>query len=234
MLDKNKYEYYKIKIENNELDKGEVQRLSDTYINILIQYYTKRKQTELRKEIQSGKRFESLFTKYIKKDLAYYIGNFAVTIKIFELLMRINTRQETFHNEMTALYEKAGVSDILNYLYKHPDSQHKIICERTGRSKSYLSQLLKELEEIGCVERYATGKRSFFSLTTDGQAFVKEKQQVKRNSTYDMFEGKYDFYIGDKLYVEKRGYSKKELRTVEFDYKLDRMNFSEVNCVGKY
>ena len=94
---------------------------------------------------------------------------------------------------MTALYAKAGVKEVLEYIYKNPDSQHKTICEMTSvKNKSYLSQLLKQLETAGCVERYSGGKTSFFSLSIDGQAFVKDKIGSEKKEIFINPKRKYD------------------------------------------
>lgn len=113
----------------------------------------------------------------IKCGLSFQIGFLAALIKIFEILAFYSSEKENFHNDMVSLYNKAHVSVILHYLLVNPDSQHKAIAARTGLRANYLSQLMRELEAVGCVARYATGKRSFYSLTKEGEAFVRKKEQ---------------------------------------------------------
>lgn len=185
MLDKKLYERYLEEINGNQLTEKEVENLTIDYMNLLIQDYIDKQYDKIQKELSSAKRFKQLFEKQISNRLSYHIGEFSMLIRLFEILIRTIARKESFRKQMIALYAKAGVKEVLEYIYYNPDSQHKTICERTAvKNKSYLSQLLKQLETAGCVERYSGGKTSFFSLSIDGQAFVKDKINFERINTY--------------------------------------------------
>lgn len=193
MLDKKLYEKYSLEIKENRLNEKELENLSNDVMNMLLQDYHQKKYNEVEQVLKLAKRFSSLFCQCIISPLSYEVGWFAAVIAVFELLEKSGNRKESFQTRMTALYEKSGVKEILEYIYKNPDSQHKTICEKTSvKNKSYLSQLLRQLEDAGCVERYSTGKRSFFSLSLEGQAFVKEKHQYKKTGEYSFLIRKYD------------------------------------------
>lgn len=181
MLNVEKYQYYQMKTEEKGLEANDVKRLSEDLLDVMLLYYVEKKQEDILNEVELGKRFRNLFKRFIKDELSFYIGIFLAILNIFELLVLSNRKQTNFNDEMNALYGKSGVSKILDYLDKHPDSQHKVICERLGMNKSYLSQILKELERVGCINRYATGKRSFFSLSVEGREFVKKKCPSENN-----------------------------------------------------
>lgn len=193
MLDKDIYEKYLRKVNEDRLTEKGVENLTTDCMNLLIQYYIDKQYMEIQKELNSAKRFRQLFEKQVSNRLSYYIGGFSILISFFEVLTRTKVRKDSFKNQMTALYAKAGVKEVLEYIYKNPDSQHKTICEMTSvKNKSYLSQLLKQLETAGCVERYSGGKTSFFSLSIDGQAFVKDKIGSEKKEIFINPKRKYD------------------------------------------
>lgn len=232
MLNKKIYEKYVLKTKENTLATEDLEKLNGDLINIMIEFYVHKNYDEVRKEIKSAKYFISLFNKYIIHSLSYQIGCFSMIIKIFELLMKSSIRKDEFKNVMNALYAKSGVKEILEYIYKNPDSQHKTICEKTSvKNKSYLSQLLKQLENAGCVERYSTGKRSFFSLSVEGQTFIKDKQKSKELEEHILPVEKYNlnYFENGQCNIEPE---KKYSRV--FFYRKDKNYASgEVNCVGK-
>lgn len=192
MLDKKLYEKIQSEIKESRLNEKELEHLVNDMTNLLLHSYYQKKYDEVEKQIKSAKRFTSLFHTCITSLLSYQIGCFSATVTVFELLIKYGIHRESFQTRMTALYEKSGVKEILEYIYKNPDSQHKVICEKTSvNNKSYLSQLLRQLEDAGCVERYSAGKRSFFSLSIEGQAFVKDRLPYKKTGEYDFLREKY-------------------------------------------
>lgn len=229
MLDKKLYEEYSKNIRENLINEREVENLTHDLMNLLIQYYSDKNFDKIEIEVKNAKRFKSALRKCIVDNLSYQIGCFSAIITVFELLIKSHIRKESFHTSMIALYEKSGVKEILEYIYNNPDSQHKKICERTSvKNKSYLSQLLKQLENAGCIERYSIGKRSFFSLSLAGQAFVKERYTPTKHTDYTPTIRKYDFshsadvYNKNPQYNTLDKYSSKNRITQEsknYDYK---------------
>ncbi|MCI9344563.1 MAG: winged helix-turn-helix transcriptional regulator [Lachnospiraceae bacterium] len=123
--------------------------------------------------------------------LSFQIGFFVAMLKIFGILAFSSSRKENFYEDMNALYHKARVSAILHYLLKNPDSQHKTIAEKNGLKANHLSQLMRELEAVGCVARYATGKRSFYSLTKEGETFARKKEQEQNILNDELYAYKF-------------------------------------------
>lgn len=244
MLNKEIYEMIQIKINNNELCVEDLQILNNDFLNECSILYIHNKQREIENEISFGKRFKNLFKKCIKDYFSFQIGNFYGTLKCLEVLLCSNKRQTKFNELMIASYEKSGVSNILNYLYEHPDSQHKVICESLHMSKSYLSQLLRELERAGCVERYATGKRSFFSLSVLGQDFVRKKKNENKaladiyNYKFGRKDNKYDIFSGSRPTINTLPgmFQRSEFKPKYFSgpEKLELVNTKEEAYAGKY
>ena len=186
MMDEMKYVLLEERIQSNQLDEKDMQYISTNLRNVLIEYYVENEEHALRQEIQRAKIYQRLLKTNIKDYISYYIGSFSATLLLFDFLLDSKRRKEKTRKNISEARMMAGANKVLNYLYDHPDSQHKIICENTCITKSYLSQLLKELVSRGLVERYATGKRSFFALTLDGQTFIKEHRQkhIKKKAIY--------------------------------------------------
>lgn len=233
MLDKKIYERYLLKVNERQLEDKDLDGLNNDVMNIMIQFYIDKQYDELRKELVSAKRFKKMFEEQVTSYLSYQIGCFSMIIKVFEILVKNNIRKDDFKKQMTALYAKAGVKEILEYIYKNPDSQHKVICERTKvKNKSYLSQLLKQLENIGCVERYSGGKTSFFSLSIDGQVFVKEKQKNEKTVEPVFPIGKYNISCLNNPEKDSMDIHVVKNNNILWEKKYEKYNM-EVNCVGK-
>ncbi len=181
MMDKKMYEYFQRRL-GEGLQVKEVQRLSDEWLNSSVQGYLQGHYKQVQEEVEKGKRFQRLLKKAVMDPVSYVVGIFSGILYAMELLTSFTKQRTDFFKEAEALFEKANVERIANYLSKHPDSQHKVICTELGINKGYLSQLLREMERTGLVERYAAGKRSFYSLTLYGQKFVK-KERSRKNVT---------------------------------------------------
>lgn len=185
ILNIEKYEHLETLLSENSTDLPDtVNELSESLLDKSISLFASGMYKELNKELDSSKRFKVLFEQSYSKNLDYYIGYFHALTTVFSMLLDKEAEDDTFEKEMNALSEKASVKKILFYLLDHSDAQHKVIAEKAGMTPSHLSQLMRELEGTGCVERYASGKRSFYSLSLRGQAFtkkLKEKTELSEN-----------------------------------------------------
>ncbi|MDO4471220.1 MAG: hypothetical protein Q4C84_15405, partial [Bacillota bacterium] len=74
---------------------------------------------------------------------------------------------------MKRLSTKAHYSNILKYIYYWPSSRHKEIAENEGIRVSFLTEIMKELQQKGAVKKYYSGKAAFYELTIDGKKFVR-------------------------------------------------------------
>lgn len=185
ILNAEKYKHLETLLSENNADLPDtVNELNDSLLDESISLFNAGMYEDLNKELDSSKRFKVLFEQSYSKTLDYYIGYFHAVTTAFNVLVNREIEDDTFEKEMNALSEKASVKKILFYLLDHSDSQHKVIAEKAGVTPSHLSQLMRELEDTGCVERYASGKRSFYSLSLRGQAFtkkIKEKAELSEN-----------------------------------------------------
>lgn len=197
MLNKEIYTIIKNEIEKNELNENKLKNLNEDLSRLLIHLYIQKKYSTIETELSSGKRFKKILMKIVRDKISYYIGMFTNTLALFDLLTNLSKNNLTFHERMVVLYTKANVKKVAEFLLMNPDSQHKVIAENTDIDKGYLSHILKELQEAGCVERYGTGKRSFFSLSVQGREYVKKQQHFNRLAAYsslisdDLFKNKY-------------------------------------------
>ena len=197
MLNKETYAILKKEIEKDTLNENDLKNLNEDLSRLLIHLYLEKKYSKIKTEISYGKRFRNLFMKVVRDKISYYIGSFSCILNLFELLINRTNKHLSFREHMISLYAKANVKNIAEFLLDHPDSQHRVIAQNIDIDKGYLSHILKELQEAGCVERYGTGKRSFFSLSVQGRDYVKKQKQLNRVMLYnylikdDLFNNKY-------------------------------------------
>lgn len=198
-LNKTMYDYLEVRMKNENLSNEDLQHFNDNVLNYLTDCFTKRKTSEVEKQLGILSRFQALLTPKIEDKKSYSIGILTGIQKTFQILLLTKHKNNNFDKAMKGLTKKANVNDVLEYLYNHPDSQHKTITGALGINKGYLTQILKELADVGCVERYATGSRSFFSLSLDGQAFVRQKDSYNKligRSHFDLSDNyRYKYYV---------------------------------------
>ena len=196
MLNKETYAILKKEIENDTLKANDLKNLNEDLSRLLIHLYLERNYSKIKTEISFGKRFRNLFMKVVRDKISYYIGGFSCILSLWEILVNVTNKNQLYREQMLSLYAKANVKNIAEFLLDHPDSQHKVISENIDIDKGYLSHILKELQEAGCVERYETGKRSFFSLSVQGREYVKKQKQLDRAM-------RYNYFINDNLFNNK-------------------------------
>lgn len=156
-----------------------------------VSLYQDRKLNSLTRSLKKSDYLRTSLLGIISCGLSFQIGFFAALLKIFGILAFSSSKKENFYEDMIPLYHKARVPAILHYLLMNPDSQHKTIAEKNGLKANHLSQLMRELEAVGCVARYASGKRSFYSLTKEGEAFVRKKEQEQNILNDELYAYKF-------------------------------------------
>ena len=70
MLDKDIYEKYLRKVNEDRLTEKGVENLTTDCMNLLIQYYIDKQYMEIQKELNSAKRFRQLFEKQVSNRLS--------------------------------------------------------------------------------------------------------------------------------------------------------------------
>ena len=179
MPDKEMYEYFQYRLEEG-LQEKEVRRLSDEWLNEIVQCYLRGHYKQVQENLEKGKRFQRLLKKAVSDPISYVIGIFSGVLYAMVLLTGVTRQRMDFFQDAATLFKKAHVEAIAEYLYRHPNTQHKTLCAELKLNKGYLSQLLRDMERTGCVERYAAGRMSFYSLTLYGQEFIK-KERFRKN-----------------------------------------------------
>lgn len=188
-------EYYKIlentlKDDNDADKKNSLNSMKEEILYEFATLVTDDKKEELGKELHFSKRFQKLLENYVSEDISYEIGTIVGIFITTEFISHKLALRNEAEIKMSAVFEKEINQKILLYLYDHPGSQHKVIAEAVGIKSNYLSQQMRELEDAGGVVRYGVDRRSFYELTLDGQAFIKNKK-IDRDShlyTHNLIE----------------------------------------------
>lgn len=202
MLDKKTYEYFQSRLKEG-LQEKEVRQLSDEWLKRSVKSYLQGNYKQMQEDLDKGNRFQRMLKKAVKDPVSYVVGIFSGTVYAMELLTGFSRQRMGVFGETAVLFKKANVGDIAEYLYKNPNAQHKTISAELGLNKGYLSQLLREMERTGCVERYAAGRMSFYSLTLYGQEFVKREKLRKSltnpvrvmSTRTELLEEKYSAFV---------------------------------------
>lgn len=183
LLNKDTYEEYcNLLQEENYIElERKIETLNDALITTYIQDYLDNDHERMKRDLKNSTRYKKILFSNIKDRLSYQIGAFNAILTIFEILVYKKIKNEDFTQKIKSLFNKKNYSNVLLFLYKNPDSQHKVILDNTGLKANYLSEILKELEKEECVHRYAAGKRSFFTLSNKAQNYIREN--VKTTNT---------------------------------------------------
>lgn len=105
----------------------------------------------------------------------------------FNKLLRDAYDARGFEEEMELIEQGYRyVRSILRYLYRHAHVQHKVSKENLEIPASTLSDSLKVLEQVGCVEKIESGKYSFYNLTVEGKKYVHDREKgIDEEYIYD-------------------------------------------------
>ncbi|RJW37300.1 hypothetical protein DXC92_22635 [Clostridiales bacterium TF09-2AC] len=231
IINKDLYDQLKLLSESNDSNRlGQaLSACQDEFLHDMTRLYIRQDKKELELELNLFKRLQKLLSNSIVDFVSCQVGILIGIYKVINLLTNTLSHEKDFNIKMSALYKKSKVKEVLHYLEKHPSAQHKVIAQEAGVRPNYLSQIMRELEDTGCVLRYAVGKRSFYELSLDGQAFLKKQRNDDDLLPYPelIFE---EMGVSDKwklqdksllCSVKRRQYNE---RTQSYDYLLNRVN----------
>ena len=140
--------------------------------NRLYTNYEKDDMNELKHLIQVVQKAGQIVRKKIvskQEQAAYQIGVLMGLASGYEQLFGKKVFDQTVNNEMLILIEKNNVKNILILMYEQPDLRNKKLVEKFG---AYVNELLRQLMEVGLVEKTYISKYSLYNLTSLGRKLV--------------------------------------------------------------
>lgn len=176
MLNEKRYEQMKANLESDGRGTEAVHNLGDDFLHEAVRLCVDQERSQLEEELRLYKRFRKMLEPYTAHEISYEIGRIDGIATVLERLSQTMPDQNEFNKIMEAVYQREAVKKILDYMYDNPHIQHKTLANAIGLKPSYLSQLLRTLEEYNCVVRYGIDRRSFFDLSLGGQTFIKKKR----------------------------------------------------------
>jgi predicted transcriptional regulator len=203
MLNKSIYDVYGGLMKDAKYDEL-AERLKEENAHLMVEYvqdYLENRGKTIKKDFHTQEIFKQLLLPAVQNELSYQIGVISTMLTLFELLVSQSEKKVSFTKRIKALNEKSNVNAILSYLYKHPDSQHKVVSENVGLKPNYLSELMRELEKTDCVIRYGVGKRSFYSLTIEANKFMRSVEEKKRERVMERKFGCEEKYNVPQVFV---------------------------------
>lgn len=164
------------------------QELLTEQFDIYYQSFSEHNVELLERILAQQKHLRKAFSDELKKrpnQIEIMAGQFVQTYNIFNKIYQMETAKRTVSDDIKRIEKSSTYATaVLRYLYKHANAQHKDIAEYCGVPASTLSDLLKKFEVIDCVERWNTGKYSFFNLTDQGKRYVREQIPDIDEETY--------------------------------------------------
>lgn len=127
----------------------------------------------------------------IPEQTVVLVGQYVQTYNIFNKLTQLKKRNINFAEELVfAIKKHSEAKRIIQYLYKHPNTQHEVICKELDIPRSTLSDVMLILEEIHCIIRISIGKYTLYELSDEARQFVKKNYNISIEEVleYDIVE----------------------------------------------
>ncbi len=174
--------------------------ISHEYLQLLIKGVHARETKEVLEATRQMAYLKSAMERHLEtKDDVYYrflyrAGVGAGQYKTGEAWLLEQGNADSFERNMTILYGRRHIRDIVETVYANPGIQHKDLAELAGVKANYLTQLAASLTEAGCLYRYGTKKCTYYELTLQGKEYVRKNLPARK----EMPEGR----RGDRTYYE--------------------------------
>lgn len=193
---------------SGEGEKALVEMLDSSYRQYIHEYvraYNSRNKENLDELQVFGNKLDRLVRKKVKDspDIAIYkLGQFTGVVEVMAYAETDRRGEEDVRKKLKGLLQLKHTRDIIYYLYRNPGSRHKQIAEEIDVKPNFLSELMRKLEEAGCVVRYAEGKYSYYELSIDGRKCVKELLEMHTDCPFgkkvDLLEKSFQKSFGKK------------------------------------
>ena len=171
--------------------------MAKEYLFESLRRYQKKEKELLYRNVRQGQKFSKLFSETAKADkgsVLFSMGFFAGIVRVMELLFRDLVDRRDFAHRIQGLCQKAHYLNVLKYLYRNEPARHKEIAQKEGVSRSYLTEIMKELQEAHVVDKYYQGKAAFYELTDEGKEYVKTMEVEPEKPAVD--------YLGKSILIE--------------------------------
>lgn len=165
--------------------------ISHEYLQLLIRGVHARETKEVLEATRQMAYLKSALERHLETKDAYHrflyqVGVGAGQYKTGEAWLQEQGNEDGFERNMTVLYGKRHMRDIVEAVYANPGIQHKNLAELTGVKANFLTQLTASLTEAGCLYRYGTRKCTYYELTLQGKEYVRKTLSCRRET----FEGR--------------------------------------------
>ena len=160
-------------------------------------------------------------------------SQFTQTFAVFNRLLKMENAKAGFAEEMKIVelnYRYA--KDVLKYLYKHINVQHKTLCEVLEIPKSSLSDLMKVLERIGGIEVEYGKKATFYNLTNEARSYL--KGQIEKEEEEEIIDP--EVFVKDSMVLSRKKneqIGKILLEQWDNTYYMEKMNLAKKYQYGE-
>lgn len=194
-----------IKVNNDEMIKMEMK--VNEFTNLCLQSYIEDNFDDLELLLKHHRKARKKITKEIQsiEDMSIvYKCQFVQTYNIMDKILNIVNRKQSIKNDMvgiTSTFKDAKA--VIFYLYSNTYVRQCNISHEFNIPKSTLSDLLKALVTVRCVEKIESSNRyPIYNLTIDGRRYVEENyNEFNEKSIIDQDEL---MYSNQQIFTQKK------------------------------
>lgn len=189
--------------------KVEIKNAIDTTENLILQNRIDEAIATLSKQRRYKNIFKTVAIQNSKCDtltiynLGKYDGVYTALVELVQKIIKHKDTQQTLENVLNRKY----IIDILSLVNKKPLIQHKTISDTIGIKANYLNELMSLLIKSDLINKYPSGKYSYYSLTEKGAECLRERDRQTFNINVDPMkvkhqQNRYDSQIENYKYIE--------------------------------
>lgn len=193
------------------VSKESVQELLMIFTDEYLCAYQEKNYEFIREMLREQRNFRKELTAALRKysDQTIIVASKMVqTYNIFNKILIEESERRNFVDEMNLVMQSySHAKEVLRYLYKHSFVRHKEIKEKYNIPGSTLSDLLKILQQLECIECMKNGKVSLYNLTNEGCKYVEETIEGLNDEIIiepEEFKAGYQKITRGKLQMENR------------------------------
>ena len=204
-----------------------LEEMTKEYLFESLRSYQKKEKELLYQKIRQGQPFSNLFLRASRSagcTVFFSMGLFAGIVKVMEFLFRDLVDRQDFTYKIRGLCQKAHYLNVLKYLYRNTPARHKEIVQWEGVSRSYLTEIMKELQEAHVVDKYYQGKAAFYELTAEGREYMETIAGEIERPAID-YLSKDILVTEDTASIRKEGYLEKMLISTVIGRKKNKSSY---------
>lgn len=158
-------------------------------------------------QLQNSEYVIALKKELVKSDIdeiLYQLGKFEGMTRIIAAAKTRQAEKARVQGAIRRILSKEKTTDILHYIYEHPNARHGEIAKAVSIKPNTLTYRMKELVDAGGVEMYASGKFKYYDLTLLGREYIENMETITTNTKMSDNNSR---YILDRYYGKNKSWA---------------------------